>query len=368
MTQDSELNARAVEGKLLPRYVPWQAKYREGVLRLFLDVPYKADLWQWQFESNPFGLPFTPIVLVDGEDKVVGFNGVMAVRATDRGEDISALWSCDFYLAEPWRGKGLGSAIKHELHKQSPLIMAFGISDRASNVLRHLGWVPQESVRSFRMLRRRKGLRSWLLSVLQIVNRLVRAFSSLPRMPRLIISARSSLPGGSQVDALWERSASGYYRIVRRDFAYLDWRYQKHPLARYGFVCAWEDDKLTAILVIRFSRGTLRIVDYCGPAKSQPLKLLLVRAALRHWPHANQVMSVTSDPEFTEAFLAEGFVQLRGRPRFYVYEPGAEENSSDPSSWFIMSGDSDGEFLQAASDFYTTETVSGVSAVERERC
>jgi hypothetical protein len=33
-----------------------------------------------------------------------------------------------------------------------------------------------------------------------------------------------------------------------------------------------------------------------------------------------------------------------------------------------MAGDSDGEFLQAASDFYNTETVPGVLDVERAPC
>ena len=72
-------------------------------------------------------------------------------------------------------------------------------------------------------------------------------------------------------------------------------------------------------------------------------------------------------PELAETFLAEGFVQLRGRPRFYVYEPGAEP-AAGSSVWFIMAGDSDGEFLQAASDFYNPQTVPGVSALERAPC
>lgn len=363
MTPDEKNRCEVVAGGGFPRCVPWQAKYREGVLRLFSDVPYKAELWRWQFESNPFGLAFSPVALVDDEDEVVGFNGVMAVDATDHGEAIRVLWSCDFYLAEQWRGQGLGSAIKHELHRKAPVMMAFGISNQASKVLRHLGWVPDDSVRSYRMLRRRKGLRSWLLGGLQWLNRLRFAFPVVPDAAGIRIYVRSSLPEREQVDMLWEHSAPEYGRVVQRNFAYLDWRYQRHPLGRYGFVCAWNDE-LAGILVTRFSRGILRIVDYCGPALNPPLKHALVGAALRHWPHASQVVSVTSDSELQEAFLAKGFVQLRGRPRFYIYEPGVRDPAGS-SSWFIMAGDSDGEFLQAARDFYTTETVPGVSAVER---
>ena len=364
MTTNSTLSATDIVDEGLPRCVPWNGRYREGVLKLFKEVPYKRQLWQWQFESNPFGLPFNPIVLVDGNDNVVGFNGVMAVRATDRGEEIPAVWSCDFYLAEQWRGQGLGSHIKHELHKKAPLIMAFGISDRASNVLRHLGWVPDDSVRTYRMLHRRSGLRSWLLTGLQWLNRLGSGFVRAPGGSSTIVDVRSTLPDKGLIDELWSRCYLDYGRVVQRDFAYLDWRYQQHPLSRYAFALAWRDTELAAVLVMRFSRGTLRIVDYCGPCRDLSLKRTLVRAAVRHWPHVNQVISVTSDAELGSSFLAEGFVQLRDRPRFYIYEARDGERA-EPAPWFIMAGDSDGEFLQAAGDFCTAEKLPSQVVSER---
>lgn len=367
MITDSNVSDSAIVADNSLRCVPWDARYREGVLTLFKDVPYKKELWQWQFESNPFGLPFSPVVLVDAEDKVVGFNGAMAVRATDHGKPLSVLWSCDFYLAGQWRGQGFGSAIKHELHRMAPVIMAFGISNQASKVLRHLGWVPDDSVRGYRMVRQRKGLRSWLLSGLQWLNRLRMAFPRVHGAPGIVINVGSSLPASGGVDALWERCAPEYGRVVQRDFAYLDWRYQKHPMGRYGFVCAWKGNDLAAILITRFSQGILRIVDYCGPARNRRVKRALVRAALRHWSHAHQVVSVTSDAELQDTFRSEGFVQLRGRPRFYIYEP-AQNTGVDAPRWFVMAGDSDGEFLQAARDFCTTETVPGASALERAPC
>tara|TARA_B100000749_G_scaffold177205_1_gene136847 strand:+ start:5872 stop:7047 length:1176 start_codon:yes stop_codon:yes gene_type:complete len=197
----------------LPRCVPWQAKYREGVVRLFRDVPYKDQLWTWQFESNPFALPFTPVLLVDNDDQVVGFNGVMAVIATDRGEQMPVLWSCDFYLAEQWRGRGLGTEIKHELHTQSPVIMAFGISERASDVLRHLGWVPDTSVRSYRMVCRLTKWRSLALWCIQQANRIIgraRSVTYVVAVARgLELSVHSCLPEQCRVDAL---SLSDFYR------------------------------------------------------------------------------------------------------------------------------------------------------------
>lgn len=346
---DSDRN-NAEQSYRFPRCVPWEARYREGVLRLFRDVPHKRDLWNWQFESNPFSLPFSPVVLVDGEDQVVGFNGVMPVQLADRGEEMAAMWSCDFFLAEEWRGKGLGSEVKHELHKKSPTIMAFGISDRASDVLQHLGWVSDTSVRSYRMIRRFRGWRSWVFLCLQLANQLFRGGVGPGHRrdisTRLDLSVHSSLPESHRVDELWRGCAEDYERVVERSFRYLDWRYQKHPLGRYGFVHAEMKGELVGILVVRTHEEHLRIVDYVGPGDDRQLKQAMIDYSISRWRHVTQVSAVTSDKQFGACLTAAGFVKMRGRPRFFRYEARVSDNP-----WFIMAGDSDGEFLQAASDF-----------------
>lgn len=338
----------------LPKCVPWEAKYREGILNLFKDVPHKRELWSWQFESNPFFLPFDPVVLVDADDQVVGFNGVMPVLATDGGEDIPVMWSCDFFLAEQWRGQGLGSQIKHKLHEQCPIIMAFGISDRASEVLQHLGWVSDASVRSYRMIRRLSGWRSCVFFCIQLINLIYKKlFGSKERefpSDNLALSVHSSLPARHRVDDLWRRCASSYDRIVQRSYRYLDWRYQKHPLGRYAFVHAEMKGELKGMLVVRIHGEHLRIVDYVGPGNNQQLKQALVDYSIIRWRHATHVSAVTSDDQLGGCFTTAGFVKVRGRPRFFRYETRASAKA-----WFIMAGDSDGEFLQAASDFCNRE-------------
>lgn len=330
------------------RSVPWHPRYRQGVLKLLSAVPYKAEIWEWEFESNPFGKPFSPVLMVDPEDQVVGFNGVMPIEASEWGRPIDALWSCDFHVAPGWRGLGLGSRIKAELHQKARTLMAFGISDQASLVLQHLGWQPDWSVRNYRLLRQRKGWRDWMFMALQCFNRLRGLLES--SRERLSVGVRSTLPEPALVNTLWEREKAGYPRVVRRSHAYLDWKYQQHPLARYAFVCAWEGERLAALLVVRYHGQTLRIVDYSGPAKGLGLKRALIRYVRVHWRHAGQILSVTSDFELGRSLKAEGFFSPRTRPRFFVHE--ADEADFDRSHhWFIMAGDSDGELLGAAGDF-----------------
>ncbi|MBI48395.1 MAG: hypothetical protein CMG91_13315 [Marinobacter sp.] len=336
--------------EILPIPTDWHPRYREGVLALFSDVGHKNELWTWQFESNPFALGFDPVVLVDGENQVVGFNGVMPVLATDKGAEIPVLWSCDFFLANKWRGQGLGSKIKHELHRKSPIIMAFGISDRASDVLKHLGWVQDTSVESYRMIRKVGGWRSWAFMALQFVNRILQgtAFPHHPvaRQEGICLTVRSSLPESQQVDALWASCAGSYERIVVRDYRYLDWRYQKPPLGRYAFVRAEKAGDLAGIMVVRAHGEHLRIVDYVGPSNDRYLKRVMVSYIIDQWRHTAQISATTTDNQLGECFLAAGFLRLRGKPRFFRYE----KEPSD-AKWFIMMGDSDGEFLQAGADF-----------------
>jgi GNAT superfamily N-acetyltransferase len=307
-------------------------------------------MWAWQFESNPFGFPFDPVVMVDEYDKVAGFNGVMPVMVIEKGVERSALWSCDFFIAGEWRGQGLGRQIKHELHCKSSLVMAFGISDKASEVLHHLGWVQDTSVESYRMVRKPGGLRSWAFMTLQLANRILRGRVFLPRQAAqeegISLSVKSSLPLRQKVDALWHFCASTYERAIVRDYRYLDWRYQKHPLGRYAFVRAETERNLLGVLVVRVYGEHLRIVDYVGAADDLKLKQALVSYAVDRWRHVTQISAVTSDNQFGECLLAAGFLRLRNKPRFFR----REQEPSD-AKWFIMAGDSDGEFLQAGSDF-----------------
>lgn len=328
--------------------VPWHPRYRQGVLDLLSDVPYKPALWQWEFENNPFGETFSPVLMVGRDDKVVGFNGVMPIEATEKGQPIDALWSCDFHVSEAWRGVGVGSLIKAELHRKASIIMAFGISDQASHVLQHLGWRPHQNVHNYRLQRQHRSVRDWAFSALQCFNRLRGLFE--PQGFPLSVKVSSVLADAEKVNALWEREKAGYPRVVKRDYSYLDWKYQQHPLARYAFVEVWDEQRLAALMVVRYHDGTLRIVDYSGPAYNQRLKRALVRHTRRHWRHARQISAVTSDLELGCCLKAEGFFRPRTQPRFYVYEHRKDKLSRD-SEWFIMAGDSDGELLGAAADF-----------------
>ena len=58
--------------------VPYRDAHQPEINRLMRADPSKARIWHWQFQENPFGYRFEPVVLTD-DNRVVGFNGVMAI-------------------------------------------------------------------------------------------------------------------------------------------------------------------------------------------------------------------------------------------------------------------------------------------------
>src|SRR5690606_9631196 len=118
----------------------------------------------------PFKEGFEPVV-VEQSGQIIGFNGVMPITVYYNGNEIGALWSCDFYVDGRYRGQGLGKVIKTELIARSPLIMSLGISDMASRVLLKMGWVGSSEVYSYRRIRRPSTPKTFLIFLLQLWNR-----------------------------------------------------------------------------------------------------------------------------------------------------------------------------------------------------
>lgn len=87
-------------------------------------------------------------------------------------------------------------------------------------------------------------------------------------------------------------------------------------------------------------------MDFIGPADDRQLKQVVVNHAIRSFRHVVQISAATSDHQLGDCFRAAGFIRLRQSPLFFRYE----KKPSD-AKWFIMAGDSDGEFLQAGADF-----------------
>jgi GNAT superfamily N-acetyltransferase len=325
--------------------VPYRDELQQDITRLMEAAPSKALIWRWQFEENPFGYSFDPVVLID-DDRVVGFNGVMAVDVRYNNRPSSMLWSCDFYVNRDYRGKGLGREIKNALHKKSDMMMSFGISNLAAPVLLKMGWRSSDEVCVFRKYRSVHSPRQVLASLVQHFNAL-RGRAARRRGHDIECRLSDKLPDSESVDALWERAGPGYRKIVVRNYAYLHWRYEQHPLASYRFVQVLDNGELRAIGVLRHGSGSMHLVDMLAFADDLPARNAIVAAMLDSCPDCAGFVCSTSDSLLFSCLQDHGFFRARLQPRFFVYSADAADTDCE-RGWFVMGGDSDGDLLAAA--------------------
>jgi len=324
--------------------VSYGPEHYQGILELLDDTPFKERVWDWQFKDRAVCDHFDPVVLVDG-DAVVGFNGVMAAPLKYGNQYVEGLWSCDFYITASHRGQGLGRVIKEALMEKAPVVMSFGVSPKAAAVLEHMGWQCSDEVWNYRHYRRSLSLRDFALRCLQGLNRLrgIRA----PGYTGNLFWA-DSLPGPGEVDALWERTAPSLHKSVYRTHAYMEWKYERHPMARYAFLLGRDKQgTLEAVMVVRRKGESVRIVDWIGDPAREDLVASMVIECRRSYQDA-RVFSVTTSHDRMGLSLEKcGFFRSRTQPSFYVRStlPG---DTNPEKGWFIMGGDSDGELLSAA--------------------
>ena len=334
------------------RLVDYHAGHRAGVLRLMSSVPYKAAIWDWQFESNPFGHAFTPIVVTHGSE-VVGFNGEMSVDILYHGKQRRAIWSCDFYVNAEYRSKGIGKIIKQHQFAENPVIMALGLSEVAAHVWQKKGCQANTDICVMRRYGNIRSARELAWSVLQWGNRL-RGMLHRPAAHRCESHISDSLPPAEQVDQLWRQVAAGYAKMVVRHHAYLHWRYQQFPLGRYQFIHVRRDGELVAVGVFRASGRHSRFVDLLAAAGDLDARLALVSAWQGLHPDCDTYTTVTTDALLIRALSSRGFIRTRDRPWFFVHS-ALPDDAQPQQDWFLMPGDSDGEFLDAAASHHRSD-------------
>jgi hypothetical protein len=272
----------------------------------------------------------------------------MAIDVLYNNRQTRVLWSCDFYVDRAYRGKGLGRMIKNALHEKSDIIMSFGISRMAAPVLLKMGWSSSGEVYVFRKYRAARSSRQALAFLVQQFNAL-RGILARYRTRRLECRLHDSLPDSASVDALWKRAGPGYRKIVVRNHAYLHWRYECHPLARYCFVHVRDRGELRAIGVLRQGRRAVQLVDMLACRDDRPARNAIVAAMHGLDPECAGFACSTSDPLLASCLLGHGFFRARAQPRFFVRSADTADADCE-RGWFIMGGDSDGDLLAAAQE------------------
>jgi hypothetical protein len=239
--------------------------------------------WDWA-RRNPANPSNDPAYLIVREGPtVIAAAPMMPVRVSIRGLDTAGAWTGDPLVVAERQRQGLGESLLRAWDRQSGVALGAGLSDGTRFLLEKIRWPRPVTLGCLVKPLSRRALRrpSWPLAV----NRLVSALT----LPFVLVVARAR-PLREQVevvrrftkdiDQLWDRVAPRLDLCVRRDSAYLNWKFVEPPHVRYAVAILRRDDEPHGYAVYRHLREpqgrVTQVVDFLvDPADERGLKTLL---------------------------------------------------------------------------------------------
>ena len=293
--------------------------------------------WEWQFGANPCGHRIS--VGLTGTGEVAAHYGGVPQRLHTSFGDMTFVHIVDSFVVPEHRAglKRPGLFVKtaypwFDLCYERGDAVMYGYPVKAAE---------------------RVGSRYLEYKFLRVVDYLCRpAGDGDERCPGAIeVEMLRAIP--PEVDALFERFTRRRNCLVRRDRAYLEWRYVTIPDDHYEIWAARRDGELSGLCVLRpfheLLPGSCGIADWIVPDDdAETLDALLATATGRARAHGRQtVLAVFADPSPEHAALrARGFrtvssaESLERRLTYRIYD---ERLTSEwlAEHWWYTLGDTD---------------------------
>jgi GNAT superfamily N-acetyltransferase len=294
--------------------------------------------WDWQYTRNPNNPGHEPEIWIAREGPaLVGQYATMPVKLSLKGAEVRGSWGMDVMVAPERQRQGLGEVL-------------FRTWDR---LFQKLNWPDVGPVPCLVKPLTRRAFRrpNWPVPI----NRLVSALT----LPIVLIVARTR-PLRAEVrliqrfddsiTELWDALAPKFDLAVRRDAAYLNWKYVSAPHVRYSIAVLRRDDRNIGYAVYRHlheprGRVTL-IVDFLAdPDDEEALPTLL------HWidrearqADSDKIRVFAMHDGFRRVLRRCGYFQVKSTMEFVVKINGIEVDPSfyeNTDTWHITLGDSD---------------------------
>jgi GNAT superfamily N-acetyltransferase len=239
--------------------------------------------WDWQHRSNPASADGLPLIWVAREGtNVVGQLAAIPVRVVVRGQEVDGAWGTDAMVTPERRRQGLGELLLRQWDTSVGVALGLGLSESSAPLLRKLRWSLVTVPCLVKPLTRRAlRMPNWSVTANRLVSALTLPFVKVVgRVRPLAAEVHLSRRFDDAFTELWERVAPRLDLAVRRDAAYLAWKFATPPYARYTIAILRRGDRDEGYVVYRhvhepLGRATL-IVDFLvDPDDDDGLRTLL---------------------------------------------------------------------------------------------
>jgi hypothetical protein len=311
--------------------------------------------WEWQYRLNPHVPADGPLIWLAREGTtIVGQYATMPVRLSVSGREIDASWGMDVMVAPERQRQGLGDKLFRTWDRHTGASLGLGLSDASYRLFQKMGWPNVGPVPCFVKPLSRRALRrpTWPVGLNRFVSYITLPWVRLVARPRpLQGEVRPIQVFDDSFTRLWERLSGRFAFAVRRDAAYLNWKYTQAPHVRYSAAALVRDDGEAAGYVVyrhaQEPRGRVTlVVDFLADPDDTAGILTLLRWIDREARAADtdKIRTFATHDVFRRLLRKSGYYAVKS-----TMELVAKVNAGDvppafyetPGAWHVTLGDSD---------------------------
>jgi hypothetical protein len=341
----------------IDRYRPEDRRQVEALYRRVFG-PDAAEAnrlrWEWQYRRNPNVAADGPTIWLAREGAtVVGQYATMPVRLSVKGREIDASWGMDVMVAPERQRQGLGDALFRTWDRHTGASLGLGLSDASQGLFRKMSWPNVGPVPCLVKPLSRRALRrpSWPVGLNRLISYVtlpwIRVVSRTRPMQGEVRTIRHFDEGFTR---LWERVARRFGFAVRRDAAYLNWKYIQAPHVRYTVAALVRENGPAGYAVYRHAqepRGRVTLlVDFLAEPGDETGFLTLLRWVDREARAADsdKIRTFVMHEGFRKLLRRSGYYSVRSTMEF-VAKVNTEDVGADfyraRDDWHVTLGDSD---------------------------
>jgi GNAT superfamily N-acetyltransferase len=310
--------------------------------------------WDWQYARNPNNPAQGPLIWLAREGSaVIGQYASMPVRLQVAGHEVDAAWGMDVMVAPERQRQGLGEVLFGTWDKNVGAALGLGLSEASSRLFKKLRWPEVGPVPCLVKPLTRRAFRQpgWSAAT----NRLV----SVATLPLVKWAARPRPLRGETVltrrfderfTRLWDRLAPKFDFAVRRDAAYLHWKFVAPPHVRYSIVVLLREHGVAGYAVyrhVRESRGRVTLlVDFLADPADRVGFATLLRWVDREARAADsdKLRTFCMHEGFRRELRRNGYFTVKSTMEFVARVnavPVGDDFYRRTGGWHVTLGDSD---------------------------
>ena len=310
--------------------------------------------WDWQYRRNPNNPGQEPEIWIAREGTtLVGQYATMPVKLSLKGREIQGSWGMDVMVAPERQRQGLGEILFRTWDRNVGASLGLGLSDSSYRLFQKLKWPDVGPVPCLVKPLTRRAFRrpNWPVGI----NRLVSALT----LPVVMIVSRAR-PVRAEVrliqrfdetfTTLWETLAPKFDLAVRRDAAYLNWKFVSAPHVRYSVAVVRRDQRNVGYAVYRHlheprGRVTLLVDFLTDPDDDAAFRTLLnwIDREARQ-ADSDKIRVFATHAGFRRILRRSGYFQVKSTMEFVVKVNGidvAPRFYENTEGWHVTLGDSD---------------------------